>query len=264
MIKKIQIVLFQPRFIGLFIKENIFKSLLMLFLTIIIAIIPGAITELRTQEISTQFRTELLYNIEHSNIENAKIEDGVLLYEEQQIIGYTYFNVIIGGELSIDNMYYYNLVFHETNLKFYISNIEVYSIEYKELELNNIDFSLVNTTSATESNKYVYIFNQLYNDNKIIINTYNIVFYFFEVLAMIFIGALVMACFSLIFNNFGNIMPFKYRYKICLNCQYVYIVSIFLSFLYYASWMQLVGNFVMAIYVVIATNSIRMEKGRVK
>ncbi|MFI3329556.1 MAG: hypothetical protein R3Y05_03590 [bacterium] len=264
MIRKIKIVLLQPRFIGLFIKEKVWKSLLMIFIASAISIIPGAITEINNKEISSDFRTELVTNMQNANVSDAKIEDGVLSYVDQYIISYTYFNVIIGGELNLDNLYTYNFIFEEKDLTLYVSNIAVYSVSYEDLNITNLDFSLVKTTSLTESNKLIYIFNQLYIANKNVVSFYNITAYYIEVLFTIFTGALIMTCFTMIFNSSGNIMPFKYRYKTCLNCQYIYIFSILLSFLYYNVYIQILGNFLMALYVVIATSSIRMEKGRIK
>lgn len=258
--KKIKTVLFEPRLIGLFFNEKMWKSLLMMFIAILITIIPAVMTQMSTKQISTSFRTTLVENVQNSNIVNTYIVDNTLIYEEQYVIEYDFFNVVIGGELGADSFYYYTILFDENDVKFYLTNIEWLSLSYEELNIDNLDFSMIKTTSVIETNKFISIFNQLYEMHLVEIAMFNVFYCFFDVTLTVFFTALFMAAIAMVFKSKEDIMSFKFRFKTCLNCQYIYLLFVLFSFLFSIFYLQYIGIILMSIYTIVATNSVRLVK----
>ncbi len=265
MIRKIKTVLFQPRFIGLYLKEKMWKSLLMLFIAILIAITPAAILILKTDGISASFKNELINNLVEENIEDSYIQDYKFVSSNEYVIEYTYFNVIMGTDITFENMSAYNIVLKEDGLNFLIGNVEAYYISYEDLNVKDLDFSKVSKYDISESNKVIYLFNQLYKENKLPISAFYISYYLIEMIIVTILGGVLMGFISFMYTRNGdNIMPIKYRIKTCINCQYIYLLFFFISYLYSAFYLQMIGNIFMIIYVVISTTSIKITKGRVK
>lgn len=261
---KFKIVLFNPRFIGLYVKENIFKALITLVIAILVVLIPTYVELGVKDKVSSEFQNFIIEVTANEKIKNTYISNGVLYTENEYEFDAYYFNILIGKEVDITNietMYTNKLLFDTDSIKFYISNVEFYSITYNELNLLNFDFSLIESYDISSVNQYVNIFNDLFNENKIVISTTFAFVYTFELIFVVFMSALTMTVISYIFSNKNNNhMPFGFRYKNALNCQYIYLVFILLSSLYRVEALQFIGNFAMAFYVVIAMNSIIMKR----
>lgn len=262
MFSKLKVVLFNPRFISLYLKENVLKTLLGIFAAITIALIPNIVEVSVKNEISTEFKTYLLEVTKTANIETAYISNGELFYESTYEYNAYYFDISIGdSNTEFSEIYIPKMLFTQYDIKFIFSTVEVYSISYDELGVIDLDFSKIGSKDLTDSNNFVKIFNDMYYINRNTIKTGLIVFSFLDLTIVIFSSALMMTIFSYIFSKKSyNHMPFTYRYKTCLNSQYIYLVFILLGSLYSISLLETIGIFVMSGYAIFALNSIVFKR----
>lgn len=261
---KLKIVLFNPRFIGLYVRENIIKTLVTLLITTLLVLIPTFVELGVKDKVSSEFQNFIIEVTANEKISDTYIRDGVLYTEDEYEFDGYYFNILIGKEVDVANIeskYTKKLLFDTDSIKFYISNVEFYSITYNEIDLLDFDFGLIKSNDILTVNQYINIFNDLFNENKILISSAFAFIYTFELVFVVFMSALTMTIISYIFSNRNNNhMPFGFRYKNALNCQYIYLFFILLSSLYGVEELQFIGNIAMAVYVVIAINSIIMKR----
>ncbi len=263
MINKLKVVLSKPRLIGLYINENIIKSLLMLFIATLIVLIPPFIKISLNDSISSSFSTQLVEGAITSKINNCYISDNELFTNQTYQFETSEFSVIIGqtDELSL----YQTLQFDTNSIKYFLSNIEVYEITYEELNVKDIDFEEISYKNIIVANEFINIFNKLYQENKTVITLYNMSYIMLDLIIAVISSALFLTLISYIISSAAkNLMPFKCRFKICLNCQYIYLLFILFSFLYNAYFFQYIGNLLMFIYVVLSIKSVTIRKKRVE
>lgn len=264
MLDKLKIVLFKPRFIGLYIKENIFKLLITIFVAISIVSIPSFITIANKDEISGTYESYLIDATTNASIKNVYIEDYILYFDEEYEYDAYYFNIVIGKQIeleSLESIYVSKFLFDYDSVRFYVSTIEVYSATYKELGVQSLDFELISTNNIVSVNKFVEIFNSVYKENHTIIGVTSYAILFLGLAFNVFGMSLVLAGISLLFSRApNNIMPFKYRYKMCLNAQFIYLLLFLLSSLFGFDIVSYVGTFIMSLYAFMALNSITMVK----
>lgn len=262
MLDKLKIVLFKPRFIGLYIKENFLLLILKLLVTIFVCLLPTYFTICSINEISSDFRSYLTTNITSASIENTVIDNFVLKTENAYNIDGFYFDIIIGNEIEEDSYSSFNetkLIFDETKVTFYVSSFEFYSVSYEEMNLESLDFEQISPTNLENLNKFINVFNFIYKDNHNFISVVLCASVTLELIISVFGTALILAGISLIFNK-RNVMPFIFRYKMCLNSQYIYLALILVGSLYGFDIVSYVATFVMSIYALVALNSITMVK----
>lgn len=262
MLDKLKIVLYKPRFIGLYIKENTFLLILKLLVCILIALAPSFITTASQKEVSSAYEQYLVQSIVSTNIKDVYIQDNVLYYETPYEVDCYYFNLLIGTDVDtseISNITTNNLVFLTNEIKFYASNVQIYSTTYEALNITDIDFELISTTNVQVMNTYINIFNKLYQENHSVITLYSCIKLFIDCAINVFILSLILALISKVFNS-SNIMPFVFRYKMCLNCQFIYLLLLLISNLYGFNIVSYIGTFVMSLYAFTAMNSITMVK----
>lgn len=262
MLDKFKIVLFKPRFIGLYIKENMILLILKLIACILIVLTPSFITIYSQKEVSSDFKNYLVQSLVTSNIEDVYLTDNVLYYENSYEVDCYYFGLFIGADIDtsdFSSITTNKLVFLSNEIKFYVSNVEIYSTTYTDLNIGDINFELISTSNVEVMNRYVNIFNTLYKNNHTLISLFFCGALFFDVAINVFILSLILALISMFFSK-KNIMPFIFRYKMCLNCQFVYLVLLLISTLYGFDIVSYIGTFVMSLYAFTALNSITMVK----
>ena len=70
-------------------------------------------------------------------------------------------------------------------------------------------------------------------------------------------SALILALFSGFVNDK---IGFKFRFKVCIDAQLIYLLAIFMMILFDKYWIQFIGMALSAIYTVIAlTRIVRIE-----
>lgn len=259
MLTKLYVVIFKPRIIGLFIKEKVYKIILMLLLAIVITITPEIIRISINDGFSNEFRNELKTAVISTDFKNISINDSTLTYEETYTLDLSAFTVTIGDYTSVSSAY--ELVFTEEKVTFYVSGIDLYNVTYAELELEELDFTIM-SNDVQETSKFIKLFDQLYQNNKFEIILYNSLYMFFDLLFIVVVSAAIISFISNMFHKNG--LPYKYKFVTTLNCQYIYLLFIFLSILYQALFLQVIGNILMVIYVISALGSISLKIERVK
>ncbi len=265
MLDKLKVVLFQPRAIGLYMSEKLFKTILMLIGAIILVLIPATILVTSQDTITNSYATEVVNNIQSANISNVYIENNKLSSEQTYLINTSVFDILIGTqEHSYNTALTYVLHFAEDEITFSAANIKVYSMSYEQLTIKSLNFDLIEINDYVEVNKIISIFNQLYRDNKLFIHSFNMTVVVIDLVLTVISSALLMAVMTMFFGNLPKgSLPFKLRIKNTLNCQYIYLLTFLFSILFGQLYIQFIGNFLMVIYVIVSTNSIIIKKVKV-
>lgn len=259
--KKLKIVLFKPRFIPLFIMEKTSKLILSILVCIVVAISPAVIKQNFNNDISDIVKTIVSDQLQTANIENANINDYKLSTQNTYEID-TYYFILTIGEKELTSSPTPIIQFKEESVLISLSGVEVYSITYQELKLEELNFSEVNSLNVKEQAKFYKIFNDIYLNNKSLFIAGYAIYLVFDMAFFIFLSALLMAFLTTIFDkNIKNEMPFKFKYKTALNCQYIYLFFVLLSLLYNTVYLQFVGNIFMIIYITQANKTIIVKKG---
>lgn len=261
MLTKLNIVLFKPRLIGLFIKEKISRVILMLLLCVLITISPEIVKSAVNDGVSNEFRNYVKYVASDTQIEDTYINNYELSYNATTSFNVQLFDVVIGNIDDVDTLFSFTFNFKEKGIDFYVSGVSVYTATYQELDLQELDFSKI-SYDVIEVNRFLNVFDNVYNLNKPILVIYNSVYMFIDILFMVVLSAIMLAILTGIFRK--TTLPFKFRFLTALNCQYIFLFFILLSVLYNALFLQMIGNIIMAVYVFKAINAISITVQRVE
>lgn len=257
--KKMYIFLFEPRKIGVFLGEKMYKSILRLLLLALVAITPLIVSYAVKTEISSTSKNALakflMVEISETDfvIENGSFSgndwEGVLIDECVIILNPN--NMPIS--LSSEYMIYHIVEFSSNGMSVSLLNNTMYAKTYQDLGVDKIDFSKIEKADYIEFDKFLKLVNIAFNEfkvNWIIENTlFNYVFVIFNV----FFTALVLA---FIIKLVNPIVAFKYRFKGALDCQVISLLAILLMLLFNAEFIRFIGVILSVVYLFIAMASI--------
>lgn len=257
--RKMYICLFEPRMIGVFLGEKLYKSFLQLLLLTLIAISPLIVQTSLKNEISNAsfdaIETQLMVNIKNTDltIKNNTFSgsDGVAFFIEEAIIFLNPTNKSL--KLNFDEEMYHIIEFFSEGLKVtYFGNI-VFSKTYDELGVEAIDFYKISRADYLELDKFINLVNIAFKEFKVIWTLENILFNFIFVYFNVILTALLLA---LIIRMVNPIIAFKYRLKGALDVQVISLLSILLTMLFDAEFIRYIGVIASVIYLFIAMVSI--------
>lgn len=252
--KKIYICLFEPRKMGFFFPEKIHKSIIQLFVMILIAILPFTVRYVCYDDLSAS-STEIMedYFMEEQLSSDLLIKDGKLTGTDSHLIVLNEVIVNINPTdkpTVIDSKEYTKL--HIVDFKSdrievsYFGEVvgsKLYS-EYEELE---IDFNKIVNVEYLELNKFTHLvedaFDQVHG-RWVLLNVFD---HLISVITTVTICAFVMGIITKIFNPKIN---FKFRLKGALDAQFISIVFIFLMGLYEIRFLKTLGIIFAAIYLI--------------
>ena len=257
--KKMYIFLFEPRKIGVFLGEKIYKAVIRLLLLALVAITPLIITYSVKSEISNTSKNEIsdFLMVEFDNTDYI-IEDGLfsgtdwegILIEECVII-LNPNNLPIS--LSFEYMIYNIVEFSSIGMNVSFLNNTNYSKTYQELGVSQIDFRKIERADYIELDKFLNLVNIAFNEFKVLWTIENVVFNYLFVLFNVILTALILA---FIIKMVNPIVTFKYRFKGALDCQVISLLSIFLTLLFNLEFIRFIGVVFSVIYLFIAMASI--------
>ena len=263
---KLYICLFEPRKMGIFLGEKLYKSFIQLLLLTLIAISPIIITysvrdgisntsreEIKDHLITEAYNTDLL--IKDNKFSGS---EGLAFLLEEAIL---FFNPK-GENLEVELEYqtYHVIEFGQEKLSVKFMNNEIFSESYSQLGVSEIDFSKIEDADYLELSKLLRLINICFNNMKVGWVIKNSVSALFSVYLTVIISALVLAVLVKMVNP---IIKFNFRFKGALDAQVISLLSIFLMMLFKAEFIRYIGVILSAVYLFIAIAAIvRIEVQR--
>lgn len=265
--RKIKICLFEPKKMGFYIGEKLYKSLFQLLLFSLIVITPIIV------EVSIQ---DSISKNSYSIISEKLMmhEDDSLKLVEGKLTGSEGFDFIIEEAWVFINPLDQELVYSNTDYAYFpilefksdrvivtVLNIEVLNVEYSLLNAKDVDFSKIANNDYVELDIFVDLVNVVFNYMRPVWIGANVVINLLEAYLMAIVSALVLAFFmGLLQIN----LKFKYRFKVALDAQFINLVFILLSILFNFEYITYLGMIFTAIYVTKAFAAlVRIEVRRV-
>lgn len=242
-VTKMYICLTEPRKIGFFMGEKKWKSLLQLFLFLIIALTPFFIKETFNDKISDSSKTYLQKILMNKDIEaNIKIENGTLIGDSAIAIQIDEGIVFINpNNEKLDSSDYKYLPVYEMNatgIKVTLIGNVLKEISYKQINFLSLDFNKIFRLDYVEFNYFIGLINNVYSQSKSYINLLNFVSLLVTGYISLIFSALIICLFGGTINKF---VAFKFRFKGALDAQFISIFFILLSGLFNVSYLELIG-----------------------
>ena len=265
--RKIRICLFEPKKMGFYIGEKLYKSLLQLLLFSLIVIIP-IIVEVSIQDtIGKGSYNAISEKLMFHDDENLKLVDGKLTGSES-------FDFMIEEALVFINPLDQELVYSASEYAYFpvvefksdrvivtVLNAEFLNVEYSLLNAKDVDFNKIANKDYVELDKFVDLVNVVFNYMRPVWIGANVVINLLEAYLMAVVSALVLAFFMGLFHI--N-LQFKYRFKIALDAQFINLAFILLSILFNFEYITYLGMIFTAVYVTKAFAAlVRIEVRRV-
>ena len=255
--RKLNICLFEPRKIGLFLGEKMSKVIFQLILCCMIIVAPLALKLNYQTEISSNSRNEIketLMIYPYSN--NMKLKDGILTGTDGRGIFLDEFVVLLnpeGTNYDIADLGTYVAVFGKTEVKIYFMGNVISSTKYEEYGELEIDFSKISAADYIEADKFIKVVDMTFAQfhTHWVITSY--VAKVIEVIARVLINALILSLLAKFANPF---LRYRYRFKASLDTQFIFVVFFLLDVLMLTNYMYLIGMFLSVIYLYRALRAI--------
>ena len=260
--KKMYICLFEPRKIGFFLGEKLYKSFIHILLLAFIVVSPLVVELSLKEEIS---------NNSHNIIENYLIRDAKgndLLLKDNILIGKENsegFAFLIDEailcfnpknekrEIGIEYATYHIIEFNKDKMDVIYLNNVVYSKTYEELGVTEIDFSKISDADYLELDKLIELINLGFKNFKVVWVITNSVILLIDIYITLILSALLMA---FIFKIFSPMIPFRLRFKGALDSQIISMLCMLLMLLFKMEFIRYIGIIVSGIYFFIAITTI--------
>lgn len=259
---KLHICLVEPRKIGFFMPEKLWKSLIQLLLFSIIAISPVIIENVVNERVSESSKNYIQDVFMSKRIDNGlNLENGILTGDEGLafVIEEAVIFINPNKEVLENDEYAYLPVIElaSDKVNVYYLDILLYSLEYEDIGVINLSFKKMCNVDYIEFERFMSIINESFNEGKGYWATANSLLALFETYFSLIISALLLTLFSSIINK---MIGFKYRFKGALDSQFIYLVFVLLSYLFNIVYIQYVGMILSIIYLFKALMSVVMIK----
>lgn len=257
MLKKLIICLGHPTRIGLYLNEKMWKSILELLLVAFIITIPYTVSLSLQKELSNQSVTNTVTFFNNYSEEcDLEIKDGVLTGKNEILMaGYEAYVFFNPNNKTLDATYRSMplLEFSKNKLILTFMGIKVYEKAYTDLAYNELSIKKMTMNDYNEISKLNEIFNDVFVSVRGRWVVANSTFMLVQAFVLALLSSLVLGLFSS-FVNIG--VPFKYRFKLALDSQFISLICILLSLLFSASWLEYVGVILSACYLISALSKI--------
>jgi hypothetical protein len=264
---KLRVCIAEPRKLGFFMGEKKWKSLVQLFLILILALTPylirlninDVINISSEKYLKTVLMTEQIdYDIKI--IDGKLVGNGCLSIATDECV--VFINPLQQMLENDDNNYVPVYEFREDGVLIRLSSGIIDEITYYELGCMNLDFNEIFDSNYIEFNAFISVINDVYRSTKIYTN----IIYFLSVLISSYISLIFSAVIIALFGGMANkVVSYKFRFKGALDAQFISIVFIFLASLFDIIYLELVGIFFSIIYFIRGLMSIvRIEIRKVK
>lgn len=256
-IKKIYICLFEPRKMGLYFGEKLYKSFLHVLLLTLIAILPVSISlAIRDGISNSSYESIETYLMEDSVGLDLKLSNGVLTGTKNFTIitdeAVLYVNPtgqdlkLQDLKLDIEYLTLHVIEMTKEGVEVSLLNNVSYKKTYEELGQTKIDFSKIAEADYIELDKFISIINTSFNSVKVSWVIINSLILLFDMYITILFSALILAFIVRIANP---IIGFRFRFKGALDAQFISVLCLFLMILFKASFFRYIGIILSTIYL---------------
>ncbi len=252
-IKKLYICLFEPRKMGLFFSEKLWKSFLQILLISFIAILPFTVSLVVRNEISNSSYHELEEWVMEDSVDlTLKLSEGILDGEKNYAILIDEAIIFInptGEVLNVGNEYagYHVVEFGKEGIEVSLLNNVTYEKTYLELGVKELDFFKMEETDYIEFDRFISLINDAFNSIKVEWIIVNVIYVLIEVFLFSVISALFLA---LIVKIFNPLIGFSFRFKAALDGQFISLLFTLFMLLFKSEFLRYVGIVFSAIYVI--------------
>lgn len=259
---KIYICLAEPRKIGFFMPEKIWKSLIQLLLLAIIAISPVIVENAFKDRVSDSSKSYIEEVFVANRISNGLIlKDGTLTGDEGLAFPVNEALIFINpnGEQLEKNEYEYLPVIElaTDKVNVYYLDILLYSLSYETIGVMNLSFEKMCNVDYIEIEKFMMIINESFDEGRAYWATANSLLALFEIYLSIIVTALFL---TLITSLVNKMVGFKFRFKGALDSQFIYLFFVLLANLFGILYIEYIGTILSIIYLIRALMSIVMIK----
>lgn len=255
--RKINTCLFEPRKIGLFLGEKFIKVIFQLILLSTVAILPFTVNLLFHDEISSSSRGEINEQlIVKTQQTDMVISDGVLSGSGYKVIYLDEFIVVLNpDDKKLEGFEFdtYIMDFGRDEVRIYLANICISEMKYIEFSNLNIDFSKIAEKDYIESDMFIKFINKNFSKFRSSWVISKSIIKLAEVLFSVLINAFIITLLSKAANPF---LRNKYRFKVSLDAQIIFLVSILLDCLFATDYIHIIGTILSMIYLFRALKSI--------
>ena len=264
---KLRICLTEPRKLGFFMGEKKWKTLIQLFLVLLIALTPYLIKTSLITEISSSSKSYLETILMTENInEDIKIIDGKLIGDETISVvleeGIIFINPL--NQTLVNDEYKYLPIynFHTDGVTISLLDVVLSELTYEELGYLNIDFNKIFDSNYIEYYNFVGLINDSFSHIKAYLVTLN----FLSMLVVGYLSLILSASIIAFFGGMTNkLIAYRFRFKGALDAQFISVLFIFLAYLFNIQPLEYVGTAFSIIYFMRGLMSIvRIEVKRIK
>ena len=260
--KKMYICLFEPKKIGFFLGEKLYKSIIHILLLALIVVTPLVIELSVKNDISNNsYHTIETYFIENHYGSDLILKNNMLVGDtnkegfafliEEAILCFNPHNEM--REISVEYASYHIVEFNKDKMEVIFLNNTVFSKTYEELGVKEIDFSKINDADYLELDKLISLINIAFRNFKagwVIINS---VITYLDIAITVVISALLL---GLIIGIFSPMIPFKLRFKGALDSQIISMLCMLLMLLFKMEFIRYIGIVLSGIYLFLAMMTI--------
>lgn len=254
MFKRFATSLSKPSQTIFFMKDSWKKVIPYIFLMPMILLLPFLISRLADPSMDI-LRYQNLTEIIKSDLrdQHAAITDGVLSYDTPFSAPFDYFTLYV-GKVPMDPRTV-GVVFEETSIVLYVSNMEIAHESYASLNLLNHDFS----STDPENLRVIDIALKTFFETQPLVFWFDLIIQYTFHLVDYMIVIILMSLMMFLFNISIQI-PYKARFKLSVYLSTIWILSEFILILFHAEILAFISLLVTYIYHVIAFRSMTIIK----
>lgn len=250
--QKIYICLFEPRKMGLFFGEKIFKSIIHILLFSLVVVLPYTLSLLVNNEISNKsYRSLEQYLMEESVNTDLQLTNGNLI--GTQGVAFLINEAIIfinplDESLEVDSEYelYHVIELDSTGLNVSLFDKTIYSKNYVDLGAGDIDFRKIEEADYIELDKLALLVNIGFINMKASYAVINSLMLYIDVIITVLFSALILAFIIKFINPF---IGFKFRFKGALDAQFISLLCLFLMILFQSEVFRYAGIVLSSVYL---------------
>lgn len=259
MFKKIMTCMSMPSRIGLYLNEKMYRSFFRLILCAIIATLPFTISLLNRTEISQTSKDIIVKEIVQIDEEFRLDIVNYKLIGEKELVYQGYDAVVCFNPNNkntsnlVNAAEYPVLELNKDRVNLYVGSMCIYSQTYHDLEVKDLSFSKMMQTDYIEYDKFLSLLNTVFSS---VHGVWVLAYSLFNFISM-FVIALIVAFIMAIFSKFVNpVVGFKFRLKLALDSQYIFLLFAMLATLFSASFLEYIGLIFASFYTIKALSKI--------
>lgn len=253
MVDRIKVCLFNPRLIGKYMNDSYLRILLTIFMFFIIVLIPIFVTSLDDNELSSEQRRQILYNI-------SSIEDNDIIFDGTKFIGTNSVTVTF-DEINIEfltttpsnDQESINFIYGLESYSINYLGLDFFITEYSKLNISSFSLNEVKNGELIAENNFLELISDTYASYKLLLVPSHIVVQAVVTLIMLFVVVFVTYIFT---SGLNQAVNGQLRLKIVLYSTIPFFVIHLFSNLFGIEFLLYISVCVPYIYSSFAIKSI--------